>query len=278
LKRSAFGAAAAAWAVLPAPLPAHGGGAPRIASLAPSLTEMLFAIGAGPQVTGVSNFTTYPPAATKLPVVATFASVDAERIVHMHPALVAGISSQEPQVRDLRRAGLNVVLLRDDAFEDIFANLAVLGKLSGHAAEAAALSARLRAKTAGLVRGLKPVAHPPRVFVVLQVAPVFTVGDASFIAHLIRLAGGVNAAHNLDQAYGRFSEEALVALDPDLIVADRLSGITGVTSRAPWNALRAVREGRLYVLENADVLERPGPRYNEGLAWLIDILRPVRGR
>ena len=89
---------------------------------------MLFAIGAGPQVAGVSNFTTYPPAAVKLPVVATFASVDAERIVQMHPALVVGIASQEPQVRDLRRAGLNVVLLHDDAFEDIFTQHHELGE------------------------------------------------------------------------------------------------------------------------------------------------------
>jgi iron complex transport system substrate-binding protein len=246
---------------------------PRIVSLMPSLTEDLFAIGAGPQVVGVSDFTDYPRAAAALPTVATFTSIDAERIARLHPNLVVGIPAQLALVGDLRRMGLRVELLRDDSFDDLFAAIARLGALSEHASQATALCARLRARTAALVSRV-PRGPRPRVFVVLNIAPIFTVGDGSYIAHLIALAGGTNAAGDLAEAYPRYSAEALVARQPDAIVADRMSGLANVLGTPPWNGLRAVRDGRVSILDDADILERPGPRYNEGLAWLIAHLHP----
>jgi iron complex transport system substrate-binding protein len=246
---------------------------PRIVSLIPSLTEDLFAIGAGAQVVGVSQFTDYPAAAAKLPQVSSFSSVDVEKVLSLHPDVVVGITSQSGLVADVRRLGLRTVLMSDDSFDDVFRDLATLGSVSGRAREAASLSARLRKRTAALVRNLD-VARRPRVFVVLGVAPIFTVGERSYIAHLIALAGGRNAAVGLRDAYARYSAEAVVAAQPDLIVTDARSGLRAVLGQAPWNALRAVRERRLYVLDDADILERPGPRYNDGLAWLIARLHP----
>ena len=246
---------------------------PRIVSLMPSLTEDLFAIGAGSQVIGVSQFTDYPPAAAKLPQVASFSSLDAEKIVRLHPDVVVGIPSQAALTADLRRAGLRTVLISDDGYDDIFADLAALGRLSGRAREAAALSARLRAQTMRLMRRV-PRGAGPRVFVVLGVAPIFTVGDRSYIAHLLTLAGARNAANNVGEAYARYSPEAVLALQPDVIVADRASGLAAVLDRSPWNALAAVKAKRVYVIDDADLLERPGPRYNDGLAWLIEKLHP----
>jgi ABC-type Fe3+-hydroxamate transport system substrate-binding protein len=253
-------------------LPA-GAGKPRIVSLIPSLTEDLFAIGAGSQVVGASAFTDYPASASGLPVVATFSSVDTEKVIALHPDVIVGITAQAGVVRDLRRAGLAPFLLPDETYADIFGDLATLGRLSGHEVEAAALAKHLRERTAALVARVPPGPRP-RTFVVLGVAPIFTVGDRSYIARLIELAGGRNAAHDLPSAYAQYSAEALLALQPDVIVADKQSGILSVLDRAPWNALRAVREKRLYVLDDADLLERPGPRYVDGLAWLIARLHP----
>ena len=241
--------------------------AQRIVSLMPSLTEDLFAIGAGSQVVGVSQYTDFPAAAARLPAVASFTSVDAERIVRLHPDLVVGIPSQAPLAGDLRRLGLRVAFIADDSFDDLFALLARLGSLSGHAPQARELAKRLRAETARLVRTV-PSQPRPRTFVTLGVAPIFTVGDGSYIAHLIALAGGRNAS-GIMTAYARYSPEALLAAQPDAIVADKTSGIDRVLERPPWNALHAVRDGRVYVLADAAILERPGPRYNDGLAWLI---------
>jgi iron complex transport system substrate-binding protein len=244
---------------------------PRIVSLIPSLTEDLFAIGAGPQVVGVSQFTDYPPTALRLPQVNSFASIDAEKVLSLHPDVVVGIRAQSALSGDLRRLGIRPVLLDDDSYADIFTDLARLGRLSGHVREAAALSNHLRARAAQLERGV-PSGDRPRVFVVLGVSPIFTVGDGSYIARLLSFAGARNAASDLRQTYGRYSAEALVAAQPDAIVADAASGIGSVLDRAPWNALRAVREHRVYVLADADILERPGPRFVEGLQWLIERL------
>jgi iron complex transport system substrate-binding protein len=267
------GAVLAGLMALAAFAPADSQTKPRIVSLIPSLTEDLFAIGAGPQVVGVSAWTDFPPQATHLPVIGSASSVDTEQVLRLHPDAVVGIPAQAPLVADLRRAGLRPALLADDSYDDIFRDLSQLGRISGHASEAAALETRLRARTAELEHSVRGTSRP-RVFVVLGVAPIYTVSDSSYIAELIALAGGRNAAGNLKDVYPRFSAEALVALQPDAIVADSQSGLAGVLDRAPWNALRAVRERRVYVLDDAALLERPGPRYNEGLAWLIARLHP----
>jgi len=243
---------------------------PRVVSLVPSLTEDLFAIGAGPQVVGTSQFTDYPEAATHVLQVSSASSLDAERIVALHPDVVVGILSQTGLVADLRRAGVHVVLMSDDSFDDIFADLKTLGKLSAHSAQAAALTAKLRARTRQITAALHSSgARVPRCFVVLGVAPIFTVGDRSYIAQLIEMAGGRNAADDLRAAYGRYSAEVLFAHQPDVLIGDPQGGLSGVLDQAPWNALHAVRDHRVYILSNAAILERPGPRYNEGLEWLI---------
>jgi iron complex transport system substrate-binding protein len=243
----------------------------RIVSLIPSLTEDLFAIGAGSMVVGVSQFTDFPKAATALPVVASYASADAERIVELHPDVVVGISAQVTSAADVRKAGIRTILLDDDGFDDIFRDIEALGIMTGRTADARALNDRLRARTTALMRTVRKRARPLRVFVVLGVGPIFTVGDTSYIAKLIALAGGTNAAH-LPGAYGPYSAETLVAMQPDVLVADPTVQLQSVLDRPPWNALRAVREHRVAYLPDPAILERPGPRYNDGLAWLIGIL------
>ena len=243
----------------------------RIVSLIPSLTEDLFAIGAGPMVVGVSEFTDYPPAARGLPVVANYSSADAERIVQLHPDVVVGIASQAAPAAAVRKTGIRTVLLDDDGFDDIFRNVEALGLLTGHDDEARALNDRLRARTTALMRTVRKRRRPPSVFVVLGVGPIFTVGEASYIGKLIALAGGTNAAA-IHDAYGAFSAEALLAVQPDVLVADPTIQLPSVLDRPPWSALRAVREHHIAYLPDPAILERPGPRYNDGLAWLIGIL------
>jgi iron complex transport system substrate-binding protein len=243
----------------------------RIVSLIPSLTEDLFAIGAGPMVVGVSQYTDYPPAAISLPVVATFASANAERIVELRPDVVVGITSQTAPAADVRKAGIRTMLLGDDGFEDIFRDIEALGLLTGHVDDAHGLTDRLRARTTALMRTVHKRAKRPRVFVVLGISPIFTTGDSSYIGKLIELAGGDNAA-GIRAAYGAYSAEALLAVQPDVLVADPSVQLQSVLDRPPWKALRAVREHRVAYLPDPAILERPGPRYNDGLAWLIGIL------
>ncbi|HEY0380597.1 MAG TPA: helical backbone metal receptor [Candidatus Elarobacter sp.] len=258
---------------------AHAEGSPsppqRIVSLVPSMTEDLFAVGAGDRVVGVSSYTDYPPRAKRLPVVATFASVATERIVALHADLAIGIDSQDRLAGDLRRAGIPVLLLHDDTYDDIFRNLVTIGATTGHRAEANAIVNRLHARTAGLVRSVKRRVRRPNVFVVLGVAPVFTVGKGSYIATLIEMAGGRNAAADVNAPYARYSAEALVARQPDALVVDPSVRLSDVLAQPPWNALRAVKQHHVYTLPDAAILERPGPRYNDGLQWLISVIDRV---
>ena len=266
---SAAALLAAALLVTVAASPIAAPPAQRIVAMIPSVTEDLFAIGAGPHVVGVSAFTDYPPPAVRLPAVVSAGSIDAERIVALHPDLAIGIPAQRTFAAELTRAGVRSVLLPDDGYDDIARNLRAIGRLTGHVNEANALIARLQARTAALRRTVRSRARPPTAFVVLGAAPIFTVGRGSYIAHLIALAGGRNAADDVALPYARYSGETLLARQPDVLIVDPAVHLETVLDRAPWNGLRAVRAHRVFTLSDPAILERPGPRYNDGLAWLI---------
>jgi len=179
-------------------------------------------------------------------------------------------------MRDLTRTGVRTVVLKDDSLDDVYGNIAAAGKMTGRSDAARALIAQLKARTAALVRAAHRSSRVPSVFVVLGTAPIFTVGKGSYIASLIALAGGRNAAADVDAPYARYSAEALIARQPDVLVVDPDIHFADVVGDAPWNALRAVRRHRVFTLSSAAILERPGPRYNDGLAWLIAALRKAR--
>jgi iron complex transport system substrate-binding protein len=252
---------------------AHG--APvRIVALVPSLAEDLFAIGAGPQVVGVSQFTENLNEARGLPRVSDFTNVDCEKIVALRADLVLGIPSQARLVEPLRRAGIDVVLIPNDTYGEIFESLRRVGALTGHEREAQAAAAALRKETAALQARTRAFKRHPSVFVVLGDEPVWTVGNRSYIGTLIGMAGGRNAASDLPAAYGQYSSEALLRDDPDVVVVDPAVHLQSSLDREPWRSLRAVRERRVYTIDPPEMLMRPGPNYNKGLLWLIERLAP----
>lgn len=257
-------------AIFPVSVPAARA-AQRIVSLAPSLTEDLFALGVGSRVVAVSQYSDYPAAAKRLPRISSSTSLDSEQIVALHPDLVVGISYQAAMTAPLVRAKLRVVLLRDDTLNDIYTTIDDLGTLVGRMNQAAALVRRLRDRTVRLQKTVDR-SRMPSVFVVLDVAPIYTVGRRSYINTLINMAGGRNAA-NLEAAYGRYSAETLLMQQPDIIIADPLVKLRSLRGREPWRSLRAVQRGHVDDIPEPDILLSPGPRYNEGLRWLIDIIR-----
>ncbi|MDQ6930943.1 MAG: helical backbone metal receptor [Candidatus Eremiobacteraeota bacterium] len=248
----------------------------RIVSLMPSFTEDLVAIGAGRQIVAVDQFSTDVPGARSLPVVANFSSVNTERIVQLHGSLIVAIPAQDRFLVPLRRAGVQRALLTNDSFGDIFRNIEALGALTGHPRQAAALEKSLHARTARLHASIH-FRRAPTVFVVLDTSPIYTVGPKSYISDLIRLAGGRDAAADLHAAYAPYSAEALLRLQPDVIITDKSTRLQRVLQTEPWKSLRAVAQRHVFTIDSADILERPGPRYNEGLAWLVERLqRPAK--
>lgn len=247
----------------------------RFVALVPSLAEDLYAIGAGGRVVGVSQYTDVAP--RTVPRVADFQSVATEKIVALHPDVVVGIPSQDRLLEPLRHAGINVQLLADDSYDDIFTDLRTLGGLSGRSSAAQDEIAKLQAQTGQLQLLAQTFHRRPSVFVALGTGPIWTAGPSSYIGHLIVLAGGSDAAH-LPQPWGQYSEEALLRSQPDAIVNANEVHLSTVLDREPWRSLRAVREGHVFTITDssiANALYRPGPRYNEGLRWLIERLKPL---
>jgi ABC-type Fe3+-hydroxamate transport system substrate-binding protein len=242
-----------------------------IVTLVPSFADDAYAIGAGGQLVAVSSYTD-DSRARRLPRVADAQSVDVETIVALHPRVVIGIPAQARLVQPLRRAGVRVVLLPDDAYDSIFSDITTIGALAGREAQATAVARRLQARTVALQRRTASYRRRPSVFIVLASAPIWTAGSSSYIAALITHAGGRDAAAMI-APYGQYSAEALLAQQPDIIVADRSAQLPTLLAREPWRSLRAVELHRVYEIDS-DLLERPGPRYNDAIAWFIDRLQP----
>jgi iron complex transport system substrate-binding protein len=258
--------------------PAHHGNVgtarARIVALVPFVADDLFALHAGSCLVAVSSFTD-EPGARSLPRVADFTSVDSERIVALHPDVAIGLPAQDRLVEPLRRAGIHVVLLPDDDYASIFTNLRTVGALCGKEKQADVLVARLRRTTAQLHARTLTFKRRPAVFVVLGSGPIWTAGARSYIATLIALAGGRNAADDLTAAYGEYSAEALLRSQPDALIADPAVRLDAALGRQPWKSLRAVHLHRVYAVVPPDIIERPGPRFNEGIRWLLERLTPL---
>ncbi len=244
----------------------------RIVALMPSFVEDLVAIGAAGQIVGVAAGTGVP-AVRGVERVADYASVDVERIAALHPDVIVAIPAQMRFLSPLVHAGFDVRTLPDDSYASIFIDLARLGAITGREHRAALEIARLRLATERLRATETHFRTPPSVFIVIGAQPIWTVGSGSYIARLVSLAGGRDAATRLGGAYGEYSAEALLQEQPDVIVSDPSTQLTTVLGREPWRSLRAVQRRRVFIIRDASLLERPGPRYVEGLAWLIACLR-----
>ncbi len=256
----------------------------RIVSLAPSITESLFAIGAGEQVVGRDSNSTYPPEATALPDIGSlWQEVPLENILALEPDLVIAAEIIAPeQVQQMQDAGLTVFWLANPKdFDGLYRNLRVLAQLTGHEAEAEDLIAGLQSRVdtvTALTRDI-PEDERPVVFYELDAsdpAAPWTSGPGTFLDAAITLAGGRNAGAGLEGEWAQMSLEALLAINPDIIVlADAPYGVTpeSVAQREGWSTLRAVQEGRVYPFDPY-LLSVPGPRMVQGLETLAVLFHP----
>jgi iron complex transport system substrate-binding protein len=261
----------AALAMLAMPVCTFGAPAPaRVVSLAPSLTEIAYRIGCGPQLVADTTFDDYPAAARSLPHVADLVTVDLERLRAISPTLVLALHDQEKEGAPIQaQLHIPVTYLPNRDLADLYVDIAQVGSACSRAAQAQALDAELRSRIAQLTRQAAAYPDRPNVFFLLDL-PGFTVGAHSFLDDLIRLAGGTNVAGGLPQPYPNVSGEWLLKADPDVIVVahDAQFG-ADVLAQEPWSSLRAVRDARIERPPSDDILERDGPRIVDGLAWLI---------
>ncbi len=253
---------------LPAP-------ARRVVSLAPSSTELLFALGAGAQVVGRTTWCRYPPAALVVPVVGDGLSPNLEAVAARQPDLVVLYRSplNETAAAQLARIGIAAVVLKQDRVEDVARAARLLGALTGHPTAGDSLAAAI----AAVLQAARPAA-PRRVrlaFVVWDNPPV-VIGGGSYLDQLVDFAGGVNVFHDLPAASATVSLETLAARDPDVIVVlEDSSPLPPYAGRREWQSVRAVRERRFLHLP-ADLFGRPSVRTAEAVAELRRLLAAWR--
>ncbi len=257
------------------------GPAQRIVSLAPSNTEILFAIGAGSQVVGRDALSDYPEEAKSVADIGmTFDALNTELIVSLKPDLVltAEINPVE-QIKQLEDLGLTVYYLKNPlTLEEMYVNLEIVAQLTDHEEEAATLIESLKARVAVVDEKIAPLSSRPSVFYELDAtdpAKPFTAGKGTFITQLIERAGGYNIAADIE-GYPQLSLEQVVAADPAFIIlGDARYGVSAETiaQRPGWENLTAVKNGNVLPF-NDDLVSRPGPRLVDALEELAKLLRP----
>ncbi len=246
----------------------------RVLSLAPSNTELMFALGAGQRLVGRTDADDFPPEAAAVPSVGSLFPPDDERIVATRPDLVLMIDGNADLRQRLAERGLPVVVFQPRTLDGILDTARRLGSLLGREAAAEALVARLEAQRRAVLTRLP--ADRPRVFYEVWSSPLTAAGPATFVGDLVRTAGGRNALGADLGDWPRLDVETLLAADPDVLLLSRPGARAEVVAgqRPGYSVLRAVSAGRVIEVVDPDLLERAGPRAFEGLAWLAAALHP----
>lgn len=254
----------------------------RIVSLAPSNTEILYAIGAGPLLVGRDEFSNYPEEALSLPSVGgSWGNYDSEAIVALNPDLVLAAEINPPElVQSLENLGLTVFLLPNPTdINGIYQILETAAQITGHQAETAGLVESLKERVEAVTSLTATVTERPTVFYELDStepnAP-YTAGAGTFVDLLIGLAGGSNIANVMDSPWAQISLEQLVVMDPEIILlGDSAYGVTpeAVAARPGWEAISAVKNSSVFPF-NDDLVSRPGPRMVDGLEAMARLIHP----
>lgn len=247
----------------------------RIISLTPHLTELLFAVGAGPQVVGVDSASDYPEAARTLPRIGDYSRINFERILALKPDLVivwVG-GNRAADIHGLKQMGLPVLHTQATRLDDVARLLRLIGQASGHAAGGEAAARDYSARLAALqVRDTQKA--PLSVFYQVWDRPLMTVGGTHWISDALALCGARNVFADLDALSPVVSREAVLRRAPALIV----SGSDAPDLRRQWQrfaSLPAVKNDA-FVRVDADLLHRPTPRLIEGVAELCAAVAPYR--
>ena len=250
----------------------------RIVSLAPHITELLFAVGAGPEIVGAVEYSDYPEAANQIPRIGNSSQLSYETILAMRPSLViAWQSGNGPDdIQRLRDFGLNVYSHNPETLEDVAESLRIVGQLSGHAEEGVDQSEiflqrlrRLRAQYAD--------AELVRVYYQMGNEPQMTLNGAHLVSDVIRLCGGENIFTDAVPLVPRVSVESVIRANPEVIVAATTDALNPdwLDDWLSWSSVQAAAKSHLYAV-NADFMHRHSPRILDGAQQLCEILELVR--
>jgi iron complex transport system substrate-binding protein len=239
----------------------------RVISLAPNLTDTVYALGAESDLVGITDFTAYPAqAAREKPSVGKLVNPSLERIIALHPDMVLALPefNGAETIAGLQRLGIPVFLFVSGDISHIYVTIESVGRVMGRQREAATLIAELRSREAK-VRAQSDAKPKPSVVLVLEVDPLITAGKNAFITQMISVAGARSVTDDINQDWLQMSIEAILPRKPDYILLMKDGRITlKDMQRSPgWSALPAVQKGRIIILDNR--IQIPAPVAFDGL-------------
>ena len=251
--------------------------AQRVISMAPHITELLFAAGGGDRVAGVMNYSDYPEAAKRLPLVGSDQQIDLERVLSLKPDLLVVWKSGNTarQLEQLKSLGLPVYYSEPQKLDEVAASLIRLGQLLGTEPQAQAAAADYRQKIAALAAKYAARA-PVRVFYQIWEKPVFTLNGDHIISDAIRICGGRNVFGDLKVIAPSVSTEAVLQANPEAILGgEKHDNESGINIWKPYPGLLAVKRGNLFMLDS-ELLTRATPRIADGAAALCEKVEQAR--
>jgi len=251
--------------------------AQRIVSLAPDLTELVYAVGAGKQMVGADTYSNYPNAAKELPRIGDAFRVDLERLVALNPDLVLAWRGGTPAtvIERLRTLGLHVVVIGNARLTDIAHNLELIGRITGHDSEAHA-AARNFLHDLNSLRKHYAGHEPVRVFYEISSMPLYTIGGRQIISRMIDLCGGRNIFSDLKELAAPVSLGSVLARDPQAIVTGSDGDAAArLKEWQRWPQISAVHADRLFSI-SSDLLARATPRILQGGKQLCEDLEKTR--
>jgi cobalamin transport system substrate-binding protein len=264
-------------------VPSHAAQALRIVSLVPALTEMLFAIGAGPQVVGVSSYDDFPEPVKSLPKVGALLDPDMERILSLRPTLVITYGSQTDIERQLERTNIRTFSYRHAGLAGLLRTMHDLGDAVGRTKDADRVVQDLQSRLDGIKTRVSSQ-RPVRTLLVFERDPgslrgVFVSGGVGFLHDMLVVAGGTNVFADVPRESVQPSMETILARAPDLILEIRPTGVAPADiprERRTWDTLSsipAVRKGRVQIL-TGDYLVVPGPRVAQATEAMARAIHP----
>ncbi|MDP6436034.1 MAG: cobalamin-binding protein [Gammaproteobacteria bacterium] len=256
-----------------------GGPAERVISLAPHITELVYAAGAGDRLVGVVDYSDYPVEARDVPRIGDSFRIDYEAVNILQPDLVLAWQSGSPDaiVVRLQELGYRVVELEASALDDIAADLQTIGELTGTGKIAAQRAAEFRAQLEKL-RGKYADARLVRVFYQIAAEPYFTITGSHTISTAIDMCGGENVFAGMSGLAPSVTLESVIAKNPEAIIASAVSGDESwKRGWQDWDSVEAVARENLYSID-PDLISRPGPRIIEGVAQICAALEETRGK
>ena len=252
----------------------------RIIALAPSVTEIVFALGCENKLAGVTMFSDFPEGANYLPKVGSYVRLDLEKIVSLNPDLCIAVKDGNPKhvIDRLESLGIPVFAVNPTNLGSVMETISTIGGLINAEKQAAVVVGDMRRRVAFVQRAISGITARPRVFFQIGIDPIVSAGSDTFIDELISMAGGVNLAAG-KTPYPRFSREQVLNLAPDVIIITSMARHAVFEEvKADWNqwpGMPAVQHDRIF-LQESNIYDRPTPRLVTGLETLARLLYPGR--